>query len=153
MFKKEITSEHDTHSSEETCNLGFQSAKQELMKDIGQEARVFALQGELGSGKTTFVQGFAQGLGIKEKVLSPTFVIMKSYAIPASNKTFYHIDCYRVERPKDLLELGWQEIAQNPNNIILLEWPERVEDILPVDKREVSFVSVGKTERKVVMKL
>lgn len=89
---------------------------------------VLALSGDLGSGKTTFVQGFMSGAGINKKITSPTFTIIKRY------KNIYHIDCYRLKKPKELLDLGLREIFKNPENIVLIEWPEIVKKYLPVGK-------------------
>ena len=108
-----------------------------------EKALVIGLQGDLGSGKTTFVQGFAKGFGVKEKVLSPTFVIMKKYG------TLYHIDCYRLENSKELLELGWDKIMSDPQNIILIEWPERVKDILPAEVIMVRFKTISQNKREI----
>ena len=104
---------------------------------------VIGLQGDLGSGKTTFVQGFAKGVGVKEKVLSPTFVIMKKYG------TLHHIDCYRLENSKELLELGWDKIMSDPQNIVLIEWPERVKDILPSEVIIVRFKTISQNKREI----
>jgi len=79
----------------------------------------------LGSGKTTFVQGFLRGLGIKKKITSPTFVIAKNY------KQAYHIDCYRIKKADELLKLGLREVLENPQNIVLIEWAEKIKKILP----------------------
>ena len=90
-------------------------------------ALIFALTGELGSGKTTFVQGFLRGLGVRKKITSPTFVITKSYKLKAkSYQTVYHIDCYRIKRPSELLKLGIKEILNDSRNIVLIEWAEKI---------------------------
>ena len=103
-------------------------------------ATVVGLYGDLGAGKTTFTQAIAKNLGVSDIVTSPTFVIMKVYDIsytsnPATrNHNFdklIHIDAYRIENSSELLHLGWKEIISNPNNLILIEWPERVADIMP----------------------
>ncbi len=97
-------------------------------------ATVLALHGDLGAGKTTFVQTLAGELGIEESVMSPTFVIEKVYALPKKNKLFkklIHIDAYRIEDSKELTQLGWDDIVSDPKNIIAVEWAERVTDILP----------------------
>lgn len=98
-------------------------------------ALVFALSGNLGSGKTTFAQGFLRGLGIKKKITSPTFVLIKNYELRITNygnyKRIYHIDCYRVKKSADLTALGLKEILKNPENIVLIEWPERIKRALP----------------------
>ena len=108
-----------SHSEKETKNLAKKLAK----KLTG----VIALIGELGSGKTTFAQGFAAGLGIKEKIISPTFVLIRQHRIPKTEKTLYHIDLYRIE--EDFSKLGLKEILENPNNIILIEWAEKLKDL------------------------
>ena len=106
----------------------------------GEGAFVLALKGELGAGKTSFVQGLAKGLGIKEKVLSPTFLIVKRFHVSRSRfQAFYHIDCYRLKNPKELLDLEWKKIIQNPHNIVAVEWAGRVKSIIPKDALWISF--------------
>jgi len=116
-------------------------------------ALVLALQGELGAGKTTFIQGLAQALGIKEKILSPTFVIMKHFNILRSGdfKDFYHMDCYRLEGGKDLEAFNFKEILKNKNNLVVIEWAERVKDILPEDTIWLEFEHGGEDIRKILM--
>lgn len=115
-------------------------------------AVVIGLEGNLGSGKTTFAQGFAKGLGIKEKILSPTFVILKKFKIRNSKfNNFYHIDCYRLRGPKELLALGWEEIIANPKNIVIVEWAERVKKILPKDTLWASLEHAGQKKRKITI--
>jgi len=104
------------------------------------------LKGNLGGGKTTFVQGFAKGLGIKEKILSPTFNIFKKY------KNFYHIDCYRIKREKEAIDLGFQEIFSNPENIVAVEWPENIKKIMPERTIWLTFKVIGEDKRKITIK-
>lgn len=113
-------------------------------------AAVLALYGDLGSGKTTFTQFFAGALGVKEKVTSPTFVLEKFYDLKKSDfKKLIHIDCYRLKGEEDLLNLGWQDIVADEKNIIVIEWPERVEKILPKNTKKIYFEFVDETTRKV----
>ncbi len=107
------------------------------------KAVVIGLKGELGAGKTTFAQGFAKGLGMKEKITSPTFVILKKFG------NFYHIDAYRLQNPRELLALGWKEIIADPRNIVLVEWADRVKKILPKDAMRIVFSYGGKNIRSV----
>ncbi len=135
-----------------------------ILKARPQKAVVIALEGELGGGKTTFLQGFAKGLGIKEKILSPTFVIMKKFGIrnPKSqtisksqflkSKTFYHIDCYRVQRSKEILDLGFREIISDPKNIIAVEWADRIKKLLPGNAIFLKFKFVNKFKREVALR-
>lgn len=97
-----------------------------------EKSTLIALRGDLGSGKTTLTQEVAKILGVKENIISPTFVIMKGYEI--KNKKFkklIHIDAYRLEKSKELLKLGWNEIINDPKNLIILEWPEKVLECIP----------------------
>lgn len=107
--------------------------------------KVFALSGELGSGKTIFVQGFARTLGIKEKIISPTFVIIKQHLVPGTDWMLYHIDLYRLEEKVNIKELGLDEIFQNPNNIILIEWAEKILDYLPKETIFLNFKKIDET--------
>jgi len=106
------------------------------LKPKKDSATVVGLYGDLCAGKTTCVQAIAKALQVGEKVASPTFVIMKVYELP-NNKTaqkfthLVHIDTYRMEDPSELTLLGWSEIIANPNNLVLIEWPERVSVIMP----------------------
>ena len=109
-------------------------------------ARLYALVGELGSGKTTFTQFFLRALGIVDSITSPTFVIIKSYPLTAQRYTrAYHIDCYRLENPRELLALGFTEIADDQNNIIIIEWAERIKELLP--SRGVAWITFFHSKR------
>jgi tRNA threonylcarbamoyladenosine biosynthesis protein TsaE len=137
-------------SAKDTSSIACAIGKEALGKPRGKKhALVFTLQGELGAGKTTFAQGFASGLGVREKVTSPTFVIIKSYDVPLSEKRLYHIDCYRLESAEDFTALGWQDIVQEANNIVLVEWPEKVAGILPLSRTAIVLSPVGKNQREI----
>lgn len=117
---------------------------------------IFALSGSLGAGKTCFVQGLAKFLGIKEKVISPSFVIIKSFPLPASKpwgnkKVFWHIDCWRLEK-KDLIELGLKEILTEPENIVCLEWAEKVKELLPPGTLWLEFEFLDPNKRRITLK-
>lgn len=136
-----------TNSSQETQKLAATLAKN--FKDGG----VIALSGPLGAGKTTFTQGFTQGLGIKEKVLSPTFILMRQYKIP--NKTeglFFHLDLYRLENIKDIKELGISEIFSQSKNIILIEWAEKIMEFLPKKTVWIYFKPISEDKREISIK-
>tara|TARA_Y100000310_G_C20484954_1_gene716455 strand:+ start:487 stop:933 length:447 start_codon:yes stop_codon:yes gene_type:complete len=102
-------------------------------------AFVLALKGELGTGKTSFAQGLARGLGVKGNVLSPTFLIVKSYKL-SKKRMLYHIDSYRLKDAKELLALDWKEIIQDPNNIVVVEWADRIRSAIPKDALWISFI-------------
>jgi len=141
-----------TKNAEETQKIGRFLAEEISAKggcasgaknNINNKVFIIALEGDLGGGKTTFVQGFAKGLGIKDKITSPTFVIMKKYG------SLYHIDCYRI-KDKDLLELGFKEIISQPKNIIVIEWAERVKKILPKNTLWFKFEYIDKNKRRII---
>ena len=110
---------------------------------------VIALTGDLGSGKTTFVQGFAQGLGIKEKIISPTFILIRQHKIPNSKKILFHIDLYRLE---DFTQLGLEEIINDPNNIVLIEWAEKIKKLLPKKTTYIKFQILENYKRKIILR-
>lgn len=144
-----------TKSAEETKKLAAKIIKEisKVNKKRG-GALVLVLKGELGAGKTTFAQGLAQALGIKEKILSPTFVIMKRFHVSSFKfqvSNFYHIDCYRLENASDLGGLGIEEILGNPENLVAMEWPERIKEILPPDTVWIKFKHIGRDERKMIV--
>lgn len=133
-----------TQSKKQTENLAKMLAKEILKyKNIKKNALVFGLSGNLGAGKTTFIQAFAKGLGVRSRLTSPTFVLMKVYG------NLYHIDCYRIKDYKDILALDFGDIVSNPKNIILIEWAERIKKILPKDTVWIKFTITGKTSRKI----
>ncbi len=116
--------------SEEMKKLAEDFAKK--LESKADSATVVGLYGDLGAGKTFFTQSVAETLGVTENLVSPTFVIEKIYEL--TNQKFshlIHIDAYRIESSSELLSLGWQKIISDPKNLILIEWPERVEDIMP----------------------
>lgn len=143
------------HSGSEKPSGSMRQVKE--IKDR-KSAVVFGLQGNLGGGKTTFLQGFAKGLGIKEKILSPTFVIIKKFKIknlPAQVdkhfKNFYHIDCYRINNVKDIEDLGFRDIILNPENIVAIEWPERIKKRLPKSAITIKFKFVEQNQREIII--
>ena len=116
---------------------------------------VIALYGNLGAGKTTFVQFFARALGIKEKVLSPSFLIIKSFVLPNQAGRFrflVHIDCYRLKSAKDLVALGLKDILKGKDNIVVIEWPGKIVRYLPKNTTRICFKVVAEKERKVVIR-
>jgi tRNA threonylcarbamoyladenosine biosynthesis protein TsaE len=121
-----------SNSPLKTKKIGEILAKEILRSKIKRKkALILLLEGTLGAGKTTFVQGFAKGLGIREKISSPSFVIIKSFSLPSDKKKkknhsffqrLYHVDCYRLKKPEELFQLSFKEIASDPTNLILIEW-------------------------------
>ncbi|MBU1045609.1 tRNA (adenosine(37)-N6)-threonylcarbamoyltransferase complex ATPase subunit type 1 TsaE [Patescibacteria group bacterium] len=176
MEKKIITG-----SDQKTRSLAKSMAENCLKTGLGfvfnGQAMIFALDGSLGSGKTTFIQGFAKGLGIREKILSPTFVILKRFKItkpkgpnptrsqrfaprcgPESKalspkfKNFYHIDCYRIKDSQEILDLGFEEIISDPENIVVIEWADKIKEVLPKNIAVINFKLKDKNIREIIIK-
>jgi len=107
---------------------------------------VIALIGNLGSGKTTFTQGFAKGLGISEHVGSPTFKLVSEY--DGQKGKLIHVDAYRLKGIDDFLNIGGEDILATPRAIILIEWGDKLESILPPDAIRISFKRVLDVENE-----
>jgi len=104
-------------------------------------ATLVTLSGELGAGKTAFVKMVAKELGVEETVNSPTFVLEKIYLLPDGQKfkRLIHIDAYRLKKGEELVSLGFDEIMNDNQNLILVEWPEKVIGALPKSIINISF--------------
>lgn len=115
-----------------------------------QGGEVIALFGDLGTGKTTFVQGLAKGLGVKAKITSPTFVFMRSYpfVFKKNQLEFYHLDLYRGQTVSDFKSLGLDEIFA-PENIVVLEWADKIKTILPKKRIDIFFKKENEKTRKI----
>ena len=114
------------------------------------KACVVALQGDLGAGKTAFAQEVGKILGVVENMHSPTFVIEKIYKIDWNGfRNLIHIDAYRLEKESELLHLGWEEITKEKGNLILIEWPENVASIIPLDAKRIYFKFVDENTREI----
>jgi len=154
MKKENITS-----SPGQTKKLALELIRKIIKKGPQTRAFVIALKGDLGGGKTIFIQGLAKALGVKQKILSPTFNIFKKFQIPNSKfqtnsksqnskfKTFYHFDCYRIKKPKEILDLGFKKIISNPKNILAIEWAEKIKKILPKNTLWINFKFINKNSR------
>ncbi len=113
-------------------------------------ALVVGLYGNLGSGKTTFTQAVAKELGVSDIVNSPTYVIEKLYETKHSHFIrLIHIDAYRLESGKELQNLNFEALVNNPHNLILIEWPENVKDILPENTKKITFNFISENIREI----
>ena len=160
-----------TKSKEETQKFAKNFAKNLLAKSglaNRKTSLIVGLYGNLGAGKTTFIQGFAKGIGIKEKITSPTFVIFKKFKIAqksptnrkpeianktqgANFKNFIHIDAYRIENPKEFIILKWNELIKNPYNVILIEWADKIKKILPKNYIKINFKFIDENKREITI--
>lgn len=117
------------------------------------ETDIICLYGDLGSGKTTFAAGFGSVVLPRQRIVSPTFIIMKKYPLPAGHRNFYHIDLYRLTESQ-LPDLGLTEIFTEPSAIILVEWAERLGKLLPADRTDIRFEILSESGRRIeIMKV
>lgn len=133
-----------TNDFKSTQNLG-----EEFAQSLKSGA-VIALHGNLGAGKTTFVQGLARGLGVTKNIISPTFIIMRTYELENDSfKNFYHVDLYRIETEHDVEGLGLLELMNDPENIVVIEWPEKIGKLLPEKRIDIYFEYLGDDKREI----
>jgi tRNA threonylcarbamoyladenosine biosynthesis protein TsaE len=129
-----------------------------LAADAARRARpgaVFALRGDLGAGKSVFARAFARELGVEGPIPSPTFTIIQEYDLPpntAEIARLNHVDLYRIDDPDAALAFGIDERIDDPNAVSLIEWPERIEPLLPANTVEVLIQRKGDQERNIVIK-
>jgi len=148
--------EYLSKNSTETAEIAANFAKVLITKPgFGNQAMIFGLYGELGSGKTTFMKYLAENFGVKETIQSPTFVIEKIYNITNNEifKKLIHIDAYRIENDQEMINLGWNEIIADPKNLICLEWPEKISKIMPAHIKIFFEHGDNENERKIKIEL
>lgn len=136
----------ETRSEQATRQLG------EMLATAVKEGTVITLNGDLGVGKTVFTQGFAQGLGVKEPVNSPTFTIVQVYE--EGRMPFYHFDVYRIGDIEEMEEIGYEDYFYG-KGVCLIEWAELIQEILPEKYVEISIekdLNCGFDYRKITIK-
>lgn len=144
-----------THSEKQTFNFGKKLAKK--IRGGG----VVALIGELGSGKTVLIKGIAAGLGIKKTITSPTFILMRLYKINKNKSKknlsklrinwLCHVDAYRLKNEKDLINIGLKDWLGKPNVITVIEWADRVKNILPKNKITIKIKRGKKQNERIII--
>ena len=148
MGKGENTEILVTNSSNETEKAGFNFAKKLQIGDV------VCLYGNLGNGKTTFIKGLAKGLGIKHRIISPTFIIVRSYdfEFQQEDAIFYHADLYRLSSENDLEQVGLSDILKEKNKIIAIEWSEKLGKFMPKNRWEIYFKVLDNDKREIKIK-
>lgn len=136
-----MTRTYTVRSVEETWQVAAEVAA------LLRPGRVVALHGDLGAGKTTFVQGIGLALGVKRPVTSPTFTLSTEYATPRFK--LVHMDLYRLSGPDDLLTIGFPEYLET-GAVVAVEWPERAGDLIPPEALHVRFALTGEPETRVI---
>lgn len=135
-------SEIISHSEEETAHLA------RTLATSAQAGDIFTLKGTLGMGKSVFARNFIQELaGAEIEVPSPTFTLVQTYETPKA--PIWHFDLYRIEEPEEIYEIGWEEAVGQA--ILLIEWPERLGNILPNERTEIEFEMLGRGLRTITV--
>jgi tRNA threonylcarbamoyladenosine biosynthesis protein TsaE len=134
-----------TKNTQETQKLGEKMGRDLALGKI--KTKILCLFGDLGSGKTTFIQGLAKGLGIKKRIISPTFIFIKQY-----DSLLYHIDLYRIENLQQAEGLGLEEIFSDPQAVVAIEWAEKIKKILPKKRIDLQFNYLNQKKRKIIIK-
>lgn len=135
-----------TKSEQETIDFAIAFAKSI------KPPSVILLEGDLGVGKTCFTRGLCEGLGGEPRqVSSPTFAIMQEYAI-ANNRRLVHIDAYRLAGEEELESIGWDEILEDPQAIIAIEWGSRINNAIPDNATSIQIAHLDRTSRKLTIK-
>ena len=148
-----MTQTFTTYSAEETREVG------KIFAQTLRPGTLVCFEGNLGSGKTTFIQGMLEGLGAEKPFVSPTFILMKQYTLPTRQtslsaptesdiKYVYHADAYRLGA-QEFREIGFEEWIADQEGITILEWPERIAELLPEKYTTVKIESVSEMERKI----
>ena len=133
--------QYKTYSTDETKAVAAELAAQTP------PGSVYSLHGDLGAGKTVFASGFARALGITEAVSSPTFTIVQEY--PFERGMFFHLDLYRIDDSRSALAFGVDEFLDDPGSIALVEWPERIADILPAEAVRIEIRHLSDSGREI----
>lgn len=140
---------HTTHSDQETKNFAKNFAARLKGGDI------ICLHGNLGAGKTTFVQGLAEGLGITNDITSPTFTLMNLYPVSPTKFVFsklVHIDTYRLEGAQELLDIGSEDYLGQKDTVTIIEWPEKIASLLSNKKTiDITIENQGAANRNITV--
>jgi tRNA threonylcarbamoyladenosine biosynthesis protein TsaE len=126
----------------------IQETAEQFIELIG-ESRIFAFNGNMGAGKTTFIKAICEELGVKENVNSPTFAIVNEYKA-GDEKIIYHFDCYRINKIQEALDLGAEEYLYS-GNLCFIEWAENIASLLPDSMINVNIEEDEYGERNVTM--
>jgi len=140
MLKNATKVSKNIKETKEIAKIFLENILKEKSKKKG--ALVVGLSGDLGAGKTTFVQAIAKHLGVKNKVNSPTFVIIKKYALKnKKHKFLFHLDAYRLKNENELLSLGWEDMINDDNYLVFIEWPENVLGAVPLYTKNIHILT------------
>jgi tRNA threonylcarbamoyladenosine biosynthesis protein TsaE len=123
-------------------------AAREFLARMG-DSRIIAISGEMGAGKTTFIQSVCKAMGVSQTVNSPTFSLINEY-FTEDGESIYHFDFYRIEKPEELLDIGYEDYMYS-GSVCFIEWPEKAWDLIPADALHAKIVVMEDGSRRIQM--
>ena len=127
----------------------IEEAAREFIGQMGDDT-VFAFYGKMGAGKTTFIKALCQLLGVEDEVNSPTFAIINEYRSQTTAELIYHFDFYRIKKLEEVYDLGYEDYFYS-GALCFIEWPELVEELLPLDAKKVTITENSDGSRTIVI--
>ena len=127
----------------------IEEAAREFIKNMGDDT-VFAFYGKMGAGKTTFIKALCKLLGVEDEVNSPTFAIINEYRSQTTAELIYHFDFYRIKKLEEVYDLGYEDYFYS-GALCFIEWPELVEELLPLDARKVTITENSDGSRNIAL--
>lgn len=118
--------------------------------DAMDDRTVFAFRGTMGAGKTTFIKALCEELGVQDVINSPTFAIVNEYGPTDDGRLIYHFDFYRINKPEEAYDFGYEDYIYS-DALCFIEWPEKIEELLPPDTVNVYLEEQPDGSRRVVM--
>ncbi len=129
-----------SNSATQTKRLGVR------LGELLQPGDLMCLEGDLGAGKTCLARGISRGWGASRSATSPTFTLVNEYRRTSDSLPLFHVDCYRLRGPRDALEIGLDDVLDQPG-VVMIEWPERIADILPSERLWITLRWSATTKR------
>lgn len=126
------------------------AAAEKFVAAIG-DRKIFAFYGSMGAGKTTFIKAVCEVMGVKDTVTSPTFAIVNEYTLP-NNSSIYHFDFYRIKKIEEVFDMGFEDYFYS-DALCFIEWPELIEDVLPIDTIKVCISQLPDDSRMITAEL
>ncbi|MCQ2069139.1 MAG: tRNA (adenosine(37)-N6)-threonylcarbamoyltransferase complex ATPase subunit type 1 TsaE [Bacteroidaceae bacterium] len=127
----------------------IEEAAREFIKNMGDDT-VFAFYGKMGAGKTTFIKALCKLLGVEDEVNSPTFAIINEYRSETTAELIYHFDFYRIKKLEEVYDLGYEDYFYS-GALCFIEWPELVEELLPLDAKKVTITENSDGSRTITL--
>lgn len=128
----------------------LESAADQFIKLIGNN-KVFAFYGDMGAGKTTFIKSVCRALGVTDNITSPTFALVNEY-LTDKGQPIYHFDCYRIKNTDEAYDIGAEEYFYS-NQLCFIEWPEKIEELLPANRVDVNIKVSSNNKREITVKI